>query len=180
MRYALCFMRQKGRLIIFTGDGRGKTSAAFGLALRMLGAGNKVFIAQLLKRRPSGEAIALARNRLLKLENYGTGRFVKDGKPSALEGREARRALADLAKAVESKKYALVVADEIFAACSLGLVTLRQVKELAASRANGTHLVFTGRGASPSVVAIADDVSEMKKLKHSYDKGGKAERGLEL
>jgi len=173
-------MPSKGRLIVFTGDGRGKSSAAFGLALRMLGTGKKVFIAQLLKRRRSGEATALARNRLLKLENYGTGRFVKDGKPSAHEGREARRALSDLVEAIESKKYALVVADEIFAACLLGMVTIRQLKELAARRANGTHLIFTGRGAPRSVVAIADDASEMKKLKHSYDKGGKAARGLEL
>jgi len=170
----------KGRLIIFTGDGRGKTSAAFGVALRTLGAAGKVYIVQFLKRRPSGEAATLAKNRSVTLVSSGSGMFVKDGKPSTAEEREASRAFAALEGAVESGKYNLVIADEIFAALSLGMLSAPQVKQLAAKRHGKANLVFTGRKAPRWAISLADDASELKKLKHSFERGGKAQRGLEF
>lgn len=169
----------KSRIIVFTGDGRGKTSAAWGLALRALGRGRRVYIAQFLKRRPSGEGLALAKRRGVKLENFGSGRFVRGGRLSAREVAETKRGYRALRRALDSGRYYLLVADEICTAQSLGLLSAADVLELARSVPRGCRLVLTGHRATRELIKLADDVTEMKKVKHSFDKGVKAELGLE-
>ena len=172
-------MARKGRLIIFTGNGRGKTSAAFGLALRVLGNGMRVYLAQLMKGRPSGESEALRGRAGLRLEVFGSGGLIRKGKANACQVAAARRGLSAAQQALASRRYGMVVLDEALSACKLGLLTRRELVALASLPRGGCHLVLTGRGVPGALLAAADDVTVMRKLKHSYDGGRKAEKGLE-
>ena len=169
---------KKGRLIFFYGDGRGKTSAAYGLALRCLGRGGKVYVARFMKGRASGEQTALAKQRRAKVESFGPGSFMK-GAPRKVDLAEAERGVSALAGAVESGSYTMLVADELLSALACRLLTVGQIAELAAKRGNAA-LVMTGSKAPKVLMDMADDVTLVKKVKHSYDKGRKAERGLEF
>lgn len=170
---------QRGLIQIYTGDGKGKTTAALGLALRALGAGMKIYLGQFIKKGAFSEIKALGRFRSkVVIRQYGGGRFVR-GKPSPADIRHARKGLIDLKRALLSKKYDLVIADEINCALHNGLLRINEVKRLLAKKPAAVELILTGRNAPRPIMKMADLVTEMRKIKHPFDRGKIARRGIE-
>ena len=169
----------KGYVQIYTGNGKGKTTAALGLSLRAAGAGLKVFIAQFLKQGDYSEIKALERfSDLINIQQYGLGRFVK-GQPTAEEIEAARKGLEDVNAAMLSGKYDVIIVEEGNVAAACGLFAVQQLLDLIAKKPDNLELVITGRGAAPEVIAQADLVTEMKAIKHYYEKGVAARVGIE-
>jgi len=169
-----------GFLHVYTGDGKGKTTAAMGLALRACGAGLRVFVGQFIKGRESGE-IRMLKSRCPEVtaEVFGQGRF-PGGRPSAEDVALARRGLARLQDAVRSSEYDLVVADEANGAVHAGLLSIENLLSLADEKKDNVELVFTGRNAHPRLVERADLVTGMRKVKHPFDSGVPAREGIEF
>lgn len=164
---------------VYTGDGKGKTTAAFGLALRAAGAGLKVFIAQFIKGKKYSELNAIARfSDLITLKQYGRGCFIKRT-PEPEDVDAAREGLEAVKEALASGEYDVVILDEANVAVNVGLFPVRELLELIASKPEDVEMVITGRYADGKVVEKADLVTEMKKVKHYYDKGITARPGIE-
>ena len=168
-----------GQFQVYTGDGKGKTTAALGLALRASGAGLSVFIGQFMKSGGTSELAALKRLDNVTAEAFGSGLGL-------LLGREASPSDAACAKAGVERllqildRYDVVIADEINCARMCGLLDEGDLMRLIDARPASTELVFTGRGATPAVLARADLVTEMRAVKHYYaDKGLPARTGIE-
>ena len=169
----------KGYVQVYTGNGKGKTTAALGLALRAAGAGYHVFIGQFIKAGKYSEVKALNRfNDLITVEQYGKGRFIK-GKPSQEDVAMANNGLKKLKHAVHSGDFQVVIVDEGHVAVSLGLIRTDDLLELIDTRHPETELIITGRGATPEVMAKADLVTEMRPIKHYYESGVVARIGIE-
>lgn len=169
----------RGFVQVYTGDGKGKTTAALGLALRAAGAGLRVFIAQFAKGVRSGEHAALERLAdRIAVQQYGRGCLIV-GQPSEEDRAAARRGLAEARQALLSGDYQVVILDEANVAVQLGLFPVEALLELLDARPQGVELVLTGRGAHPSVLERADLVTEMRKVKHYFDRGVPARRGIE-
>ncbi len=168
-----------GYVQVYTGDGKGKTTAALGLVLRAAGAGLRVYIAHFMKMGDYAEMIALKRlGDPVTAAQFGTGRFIR-GAPEPEDLAAARNGWEALRNALHSGAYDLVVADEINTAVALGLLSEKDLLQLIADRPRAVELVLTGRGALPSVVAAADLVTEMKAVKHYYAQGVPARKGIE-
>ena len=164
---------------VYTGDGKGKTTAALGLALRAAGAGWKVFIAQFVKGSESSELVALERfAELITVGQFGRSQFVY-GKPQATDTRAARQGLAECAAAIASGEYSLVILDEANVAVKLGLFPVDELLALIDARPDGVELVITGRGAHARVIQRADLVTEMLDIKHYYNNGVTGRTGIE-
>ncbi len=180
-------MLEKGLVQIYTGDGKGKTTAAFGLALRAAGQGNKVLIYQFLKP-PSldiGERSALkhvaARIRVETLDiEWDIAKSFKDKKLITKTKSAIKEALERIAETAEKKLYDCVILDEIVFCLSKGLAKLEDVKKVIDRRDPAVEVVLTGRGATKELIAMADLVTEMKNIKHPFDKGLSARRGIEF
>lgn len=167
-----------GMIHLYTGDGKGKTTAAFGLALRNVGWGGRVLVIQFLKGTRSGEINAAAKLPNLEVKQYGTGRFITNGfdeRDRAL----AREGLKEAKEALSSGRYTLVVLDEVSVAVHLGLLKEEEVIEVIDSRDPLTEVVLTGRYAPRSFHDLADYITEFVKVKHPYDRGIQARRGVE-
>lgn len=171
----------QGRIQVYTGNGKGKTTAALGLALRASGHGFATFFGQFLKGRPTGEIKAARRLApLLTIEQYGRKAFLRpDGDPDQEDIDRARRGLARCLKAMLSGRYRIVVLDEVNVAVDLGLLTEREVLAVLDRRPDGVEVVLTGRGAGPALLRRADLVTEMKERKHYSAKGVRARAGIE-
>jgi cob(I)alamin adenosyltransferase len=157
---------------VYTGDGKGKTTAALGMALRATGHGWRVLVIQFMKGDPKyGEIIAAKGVRNLTLVQTGLPTFVEKGNPSPEDLAEAKRGFALAREALASGKYRMVILDEINVAVDYGLVKLEDAMALIDSCPASVELVFTGRGAKPAVIDRADLVSEVKEVKHPYQKG---------
>jgi len=171
---------KKGCIQIYTGDGKGKTTAALGLCLRAAGAGLRVFIAQFLKKADSSEIKAIRTHLpMITVRQFGTGRFVR-GAPSSRDAESAAKGFTELRTAVMSGKFDIVVADELNAAITLSLVPLDAAVDLMKNKPDSVELVITGRDAHPQLVRLADLVTVMKKKKHYFDSGLGARLGIEL
>jgi len=159
-------------LEVYTGDGKGKTTAAFGLALRATGHGWKVLIIQFMKGSPDyGEITAAKGVKGLTVVQTGLRTFVEKGNPSAEDLAEAARGLALAREALSSGRYRLIVLDEINVAVDYGLLRLDDALGLIDACPEDVELVFTGRGAKRAVLERADLVSEVREVKHPYQKG---------
>ena len=170
---------QRGLIQVYTGDGKGKTTAALGLALRAGGAGLRIYIGQFIKKGDYSEIVMLRRLRpRVTVRQFGAGCYVK--RPSPADHRRARRGLKLLARAMQSGRYDLVVADEINCAVKAGLLSNRDVLGLADGKPSGVELVLTGRDAPRALLRKADLVTEMRKIKHPFDRGVGARRGIEF
>ncbi|MDI3280988.1 MAG: cob(I)yrinic acid a,c-diamide adenosyltransferase [Bacillota bacterium] len=171
----------RGLIIVYTGDGKGKTTAAFGLALRALGRGRRVKVIQFLKGRPSGEVLAAQRwLPLLSVEQAG-GESLVD--PRALSPEDRQRAAAGWSSAcaaVSSGQWDVVVLDELNVAVNFGLIPLAEVLEMVRRKPSAVDLVLTGRGAPPELIQLADLVTEMREVKHPFRKGVPARTGIDL
>lgn len=169
----------KGFVQIYTGNGKGKTTAAIGLAIRAAGAGLKVFIAQFLKQGYYSEIKTLDKfSDLISVEQYGLGRFIK-GKPPQDEIDAAQIGLEHIHEALISGKYNLIIIEEGNVATSCGLFEVQRLLDLIAAKPDGMELLITGRGAAPAVMEVADLVTEMVEIKHYYKKGVAARKGIE-
>ena len=170
-----------GYIQVYTGNGKGKTTAALGLALRAAGRGLKTYIAQFLKGQPTGEIEAAKRLApLIRIEQFGREGFitVKDGP----DDEDVLRAKAGLARALEamlSGDYRIVVLDEINTAVHFKILPEKDVLDFLDRRPAGIDLVLTGRYAPASFIDRADLVTEMKEIKHYFDRGVKAREGIE-
>jgi len=168
-----------GYVQVYTGNGKGKTTAAFGLALRAAGAGLRVFIAQFVKGMFYSELTAFERFAdLITLRQYGTGCFLSK-EPSPEDRDAARRALSELKPIVCSGDYTIVILDEINIATHYGLISVQDVIDLIACRAPGVELVLTGRYADERILEHADLVTEMVERRHYYQQGVQARTGIE-
>ncbi len=169
----------KGYLQVYTGDGKGKTTAALGLSLRAAGAGLKVFIAQFLKQGDYSETKALERfSDVIVLEQFGLGQFVK-GQPTQAEINAARDGLEKARIVLSSGDYDVVILEEANVAVAIGLFSVKDLMDIIRQKPEHVELVITGRGAAPEVIEKADLVTEMKAVKHYYEKGVQARVGIE-
>ena len=169
----------KGYVQVYTGDGKGKTTAAIGLAIRALGAGWRVFIAQFLKSGEYSEHKALAQfSEHLTIKTYGRNVFIK-GEPEEEDRRLAQDAYQEIAEIVASERYRLMILDEANVAVHYGLITVDQILDLIDRKAEGVELLITGRYAHSRLIERADLVTEMRGIKHYFDRGIKARVGVE-
>jgi cob(I)alamin adenosyltransferase len=187
-------MLEKGLVQIYTGDGKGKTTAAFGLALRAIGQGNKVLIYQFLKPTSLdiGERSALSSFQSIKVETmdipWDMAKSPKDPKAVAMARTAIHEALERLAETAAKRFYNVLILDEIVYCLSKGLAKLEDIKNLIEKRDSRVEIVLTGRGATKELIAMADLVTEMKNIKHPFDKGTtarpeqsrRARRGIEF
>ncbi len=175
-------MELDGRFQIYTGNGKGKTTAALGLAVRAACAGYRVYIGQFMKGRNSSE-LALPEHfpGLISIEQYGSPRLIGKGeKPDAVDLGKAKAGLDSIGAAMLSGDYDLVVADEINVAVHMGLIDESEVVDLARKKPGKVELVFTGRHAPQTLIDEADLVTEMKEVKHYYAAEGlEARKGIE-
>lgn len=178
--------RRRGLLLVFTGEGKGKSTAAFGLALRAAGNRMPVKVIQFIKGAwKTGEREAI-RRALPEVEVEVGGRGftierLRDPRVPMSEHQLAARAALEMARqAVASGRYRMVILDEVLGSVTAGLVTEEEVLELARCRPADLHLVLTGRGATPAIVEAADLVTEMREVKHHYRAGVPAQRGIEF
>ena len=170
----------KGYVHVYTGDGKGKTTAAFGLALRAVGAGFKVYIAQFVKGMKYCELDAVAKfPDRITLKQYGRDCFIHH-EPEQADIEAARAGYEEVMKVVESGKYDLVILDEANIATYYNLFTVEELLELIDRRAENVELVITGRKADPRVIEKADLVTEMKEIRHYYQQGVEARKGIEM
>jgi cob(I)alamin adenosyltransferase len=180
-------MLEKGLVQIYTGDGKGKTTAAFGQALRAAGQGNKVLIFQFLK--PSsldiGERFALQLGAVrIRTESidipWDMARSWEDQEAVAEMQNAISEVLERLAQTVEKRFYDVLILDEIVFCLSKGLAKLEDIKSVINRKDSLVEIVITGRGASEELLELADLVTEMKNIKHPFDKGIPARRGIEF
>jgi cob(I)alamin adenosyltransferase len=163
---------------VYTGNGKGKTTAALGLALRAAGAGLKVFIGQFIKGKNYSELTALKKIKNIKVEQFGRGCFIKKT-AHAKDIAAAKKGLLKIKKIISQETYDMVILDEINIALKLHLLELKEVISLIKKATKKPELVLTGRYAHPKILKLADLVSEMKERKHYYKGGIKARKGIE-
>lgn len=169
----------QGYVHVYTGDGKGKTTAALGLALRAAGAGLKVYIGQFIKSADYSEIKALERfSDHITLEQFGRGCFIK-GDPCDADVEAARNALTALQTALGSGEYDVVIADEANVAYGCHLISEQDLLELIERRPDSTELILTGRNAPDAVIGRADLVTEMREVKHYFHEGVMAREGIE-
>jgi len=168
----------KGYVQVYTGNGKGKTTACLGLSLRAIGAGLKVFIVQFMKQGDYSEIKALARFDNIRIEQYGAGTFVK-GKPSSEERKNCAAGYERLCQILASGEFDLVVAEEANVACMCGLFNEKDLLHLLSIRPSHVELVITGRGAPRELMDQADLVTEMTEIKHYFKQGVLARVGIE-
>ncbi len=170
---------KRGYTQVYTGDGKGKTTAALGLAVRAAGAGLKVFIAQFIKMGDYSEIKALRRfSDLITVEQFGLGRFT-NGKPSRQDIKAAQAGLKKVKSVMLSEEYNIIILEEANVAVMLGLIAVQDILNLIINKPEKTELVITGRGAAPRIIENADLVTEMRNIKHYYKKGVRARLGIE-
>ena len=170
---------KKGLVMVFTGNGKGKTTAALGMALRAWGQGLKILMIQFIKGDMTyGELNAAERLEGLEIRPRGEG-FIRGGLMET-HRLAAQKALEEAGRELESGKWDMIILDEIIYALGFELLTEDQILEQIAAKPPGMHLVLTGRKAPQSIIDRSDLVTEMKKIKHPYAQGIQAQKGVEF
>ena len=170
---------RKGLIIVHTGNGKGKTTAALGLAFRALGHGFKVLMVQFIKGSWTyGELRSAQKFENFELRPMGRGFVSTDGNVEEEDKKAAKEAL-EYARA-RLGDYDMIILDEVLYAIGFGLVTKGEVMRLIDEKPEQLHLLLTGRNAPEEIVEKADLVTEMREIKHPYQKGIKAQRGIEF
>jgi len=171
---------EKGLVQVYTGSGKGKTSAAFGAALRAIGRGLKVYIIQFIKGGfDYGELYTVESLPNLKLAAFGRGRFITESQPLKEDIKPAQDGLELAQKVVNSGEYDMVVLDEINVALHLKMISVDDVIQLIKNKPKHVELILTGRDAPAQIVEVADLVTEMKEIKHPYADGVPPRKGIE-
>lgn len=171
----------KGLVQVYTGNGKGKTTAALGLVFRALGHGLRIHVMQFMKGQTVYGELESAKQFAgqLTIEQVGQPQFVKQGKQTDVDREMAQNALERAMAMVSSGAYDLVVLDELNCAVDFDLIELESVKQLIHKKAEQTELVITGRNVHPEIVDLADLVTEMREIKHYYNAGQAARVGIE-
>jgi cob(I)alamin adenosyltransferase len=171
---------RKGLVQVYTGDGKGKTTAAFGQALRAIGQGYRVCVIQFMKGRKYGEFLAGEKYLPnLTIHLSGLDSFVMRENPAPLDIELARQGLVLAKKTITSGDYDMVILDELNVAADFKLIPLDDVIDLIRSKPAEVDLILTGRYAPPEVIALADTVSEIREVRHHYNAGVKERSGIE-
>jgi cob(I)alamin adenosyltransferase len=172
---------EKGYIQIYTGNGKGKTTAALGQALRAAGRGLKTFIVQFMKNSPYGEIKILEQMRnWVTLEHYGNDSFVFSNKAAGERDLYmAQQAFHRARKAMSSGKYDIVIMDEVCVTIFFGLLKTQDVLSLLEEKPESVELILTGRYCPPELIKKADLVTGMQEIKHYYQKGVAARKGIE-
>lgn len=171
---------QNGYVTVFTGNGKGKTTSALGLALRAAGAGLRVFILQFIKKGDYSEIKALARvSDRITVEQHGLGRFTTE-RPEPEDIQASQQGLERAREVIPSDQFDVVILDEANVAVKLGLVGVQELVSLILIKPQRLQLVITGRYASPKIIDLADRVTEFKPRKHYMTKGVPAREGIEF
>ncbi|MGD0551598.1 MAG: cob(I)yrinic acid a,c-diamide adenosyltransferase [Sedimentisphaerales bacterium] len=179
-------MLVKGLVQIYTGDGKGKTTAALGLALRAAGQSNKVLIYQFLKPPclSTGERVALSSLPSIKIESldiqWDMAKSPKDPRAISAAQTAIHESLEHLTKSAMNREFDVLILDEIVYCVSKGLASIEDLKKVIEGRDPHVEIILTGRGATPELIALADLVTEMKNIKHPFDKGTAARQGIEF
>ncbi len=168
----------KGYIHLYTGNGKGKTTAALGLAIRAVGAGKKVFIAQFVKGIHYSELDALKRFPEIVINQYGLDCFIIN-QPTEKDILAAQKGLNEVKKAIESHLYDVIVLDEICIALYYQLISLDDLKNVLKNHPENIEIVLTGRYAPEELIEISDLVTEMKEIKHYFNNGIQARKGID-
>ena len=172
--------KELGLIHIYTGNGKGKTTAAFGLALRAWGRDKRVCIIQFMKKGDSyGEVRAIARLEGIDISQYGKGRFIVKGNASDEDVASAKEGFEMVRSVLSSGDYDMVVLDEICITIDFDILNVDDVLDALAGRKEGVEVVMTGRNAPSELIEVADYVTEMKLIKHPFEKGINARKGVE-
>jgi cob(I)alamin adenosyltransferase len=169
-----------GLVQVYTGNGKGKTTAALGQALRAVGRGLKVYMAQFIKGQESGEHLAAQRLAPgLTISQLGSGEFIINREPTREELALAEAGWSEISQVVQGGSYDLVILDEISHAVKVGLIQIDQVLALISKRPNHVEIILTGRDMPAELIAAANLVTEMRCVRHPYDRGVKVRKGIE-
>jgi cob(I)alamin adenosyltransferase len=168
-----------GYIHLYTGNGKGKTTAALGLALRAAGAGKRIFIAQFVKGMHYSELDALTRFPEIELKQYGLDCFIVN-EPTQKDIDAARKGLTEVTAIITGNKFDIVILDELCIALHYHLFETEEILSLLNAKPENMEIVMTGRYAPPELYEIADLVTEMTEIKHYYSKGIEARKGIEF
>ena len=172
---------ERGLVFVYTGNGKGKTTAAMGQALRAVGHGLKVLVIQFMKGKKYGEVIAAEKYLpTITICQCGLDSFVMRKNPAPVDVELAQQGLNMAGKALLSGEYHLVILDEINVAMDFGLISIDDVVNMIKNKAPSVDLILTGRYAPPEIIELADTVSEVNEIKHHYAKGIKERAGIEF
>jgi len=170
---------EKGFVHCYTGDGKGKTTAALGLALRAAGAGLRVYIIQFAKGTEASELKALRKfTKNITVRQFGTRAFIKNP-PSGIDRMRAAQGLSIVKKVIGSGRYDLVILDEVCGACHARLIPTDEVIAIVQERPQTVEVVLTGRHAPKKLIEAADLVTEFREIKHYFSRGVRARKGIE-
>ncbi len=170
----------KGYIQVYTGNGKGKTTAALGLALRAIGAGKKVFIGQFVKGMHYSELDAIRNNlKDIEIKQYGLDCFIVN-EPEEKDIIAAKNGLEEMKNVILSASYDVVIMDELNIALYYKLFEINEVLDILKNKPSHVEIVITGRYAPEPIIEIADLVTEMKEVKHYYQQGVEARKGIEL
>ena len=171
---------EKGYIHVYTGPGKGKTTAALGLGLRAAGAGLKVHMIQFMKGRRYSELDAIENIPNFTISQHGRDEFVSKENPEQIDIDLAQKGFTKAQEIIKNGKYDLVILDEINVAVDYALIPLKDVVELVMNKPGKLELILTGRYAHPELVKIADLVTEMLEIKHPYQNGVQARKGVDF
>ena len=169
-----------GLIQVYTGDGKGKTTAALGLALRAAGRNMKVLIVQFMKKWDYGELHSIKLIPDITLKTFGTKELIYEGEVKKIDYEEAEKAFSFGIEGVQSGNYDLVIFDELNIALYYELLDLKEVIKKIKEKPENVEVVITGRKAPQEIIEIADLVTEMREVKHPYQKGVEARKGIEF
>ncbi|MBL7074524.1 cob(I)yrinic acid a,c-diamide adenosyltransferase [candidate division KSB1 bacterium] len=169
----------QGFVQVYTGNGKGKTTAAVGQGMRAAGQGLRVVMIQFMKGRKYGELASIENLHRFTVHQFGRDEFVDRDNPEPEDVKLAQQGLAMAAQIVQKKGCDLLILDEINVACDYRLIETSGVVNLLKEKPKGMEIILTGRYASPELMAMADTVTEMREVKHHYRQGIQARRGIE-
>jgi cob(I)alamin adenosyltransferase len=164
---------------VYTGTGKGKTTAALGLCLRAAGAGMRIYVCQFIKGRAYSELSSLKKFRNIKVEQFGRGCFIRKS-PGKTDITLAEKGLEKINKIINDNEFDLIVLDEANVALDLGLLKTKRIVDILKAAPKKTEIVLTGRNAPKEIIRLADLVSYIKEVKHYYRRGVKCRRGIEF
>jgi cob(I)alamin adenosyltransferase len=170
---------KKGFIHVYTGNGKGKTTAAIGLGIRATGEGLKVIMIQFMKGRRYSEIDVLQHSKNFTVVQFGRDEFVSKEKPDQIDIDLAQKGLLYAKDVVQNGLYDLVILDEINVAVDFHLISLEDLITLIAMKPETVELVLTGRYASPEIIKHADIVSEILEIKHPYQTGVQSRKGID-
>lgn len=171
--------KYKGYIHLYTGNGKGKTTAALGLAIRAIGAGYSVFIGQFVKGMHYSELDALKRFPEITLRQYGLDCFIVN-KPTEKDIKAARNGLNEATNVILNNQYDLIILDEICIALYYHLFTIAELIDVIKQKPEPMELILTGRYAPKELYEYADLITEMNEIKHYYNQGIQARKGIEF